>query len=175
MHLMLRRLGREDAPDFKSLRIEAAQTSPESLYPDAEELTQLSLAEFEKQLAGSGLQLSFGAFLAGQLVGIASLRREALKKIRHRALLCHVYTREMHRGRGIARALMSALLNEARANPEITMLNLAVHADNTAAKSLYASLGFVCYGKQHNTLLVNGRYVHEELMELNLLTAGRGI
>jgi ribosomal protein S18 acetylase RimI-like enzyme len=168
--MIIRRLKLDDASDFKALRIEAAQKSPESLYPDEEELTRLPMSEIEKQVVGSPFQLVFGAFLAGQLISIAGLRREAMRKLRHRAVICNVYTKEAHRGKGIARKLMNVVLSEARSNTEITMLNLSVHSQNAAAKALYASLGFVCYGTQHNTLLVNGQYVHEEQMELNLLS-----
>jgi ribosomal protein S18 acetylase RimI-like enzyme len=165
--IRVRKLTADDAGAFKNLRIEAAHNSPASLPMGPEELSQQPISEFEKQICGP-LQITFGAFVAVKLISIAGLRQESMSKRRHRATIWGMYTKEGYRGRGIARQLVDILMNEAKSNPEITMLNLNVHSLNAPAKALYASLGFTCYGTQHNTLLVNGKYIHEEQMELNL-------
>ncbi|WP_344378295.1 ribosomal protein S18-alanine N-acetyltransferase [Agromyces tropicus] len=50
-----------------------------------------------------------------------------------------------HRGRGLGRALMHALIDEARRR-EATEVFLEVRADNPVAQALYESLGFVGIG-----------------------------
>ena len=165
--LQIRKLNAGDASAFKHLRIEAAHNSPASLPMGPEELNQQPISEFEKQISGP-LQIAFGAFVGAELIAIAGLRQEGKSKSRHRANIWGVYTKEIHRGQGIARQLVDMLIGEAKSNPEITMLDLKVHSLNAPAKALYASLGFTCYGTQQNTLLVNGNYIHEELMDRNL-------
>jgi RimJ/RimL family protein N-acetyltransferase len=142
---------------------------PESLYPDPDELEQLPITEFEKQITGTPFPIVCGAFSDNILIAIAGLRRDSMRKVKHRAVVCYLFTSKAHRGKGIARKLMDALMIEAKSSTELTMLNLAVHSKNVAAKALYTSIGFVAYGIQQNTLFVNGEYVHEEQMELNLV------
>lgn len=132
-----------------------------------DELNQQPLSEFESQISGP-LQITVGAFAGAELIGIASLRQEGKSKSRHRANIWGVYTKEGHRGLGIAWRLMDMLIDEAKSNSEITMLDLKVHSLNAPAKALYESFGFACYGTQQNTLLVDGNYIHEELTDLNL-------
>ena len=165
--IQVRKLTAADADAFKNLRIEAARNSPAALPMGPEELNQQPITEFARQISGP-LQITFGAFVAGKLISIAGLRQEGMSKRRHRATIWGVYTQENYRGQGIARQLMDILMSEAKANLEITMLNLNVHSLNATAKALYASLGFTCYGTQHNALQVNGEYIHEDQMELNL-------
>lgn len=163
-----RKLNSDDAPDFKALRIEAAGESPASFYFDAEELRSTSISDFETQLRSSELQSVYGAFGGRELVGIIGLQRDAKKKIRHRAKVWGVYTKASYRGQGIARELMRALLDDVRSSGKFSLLYLSVHVRNIAAKALYRSIGFETYGLQRHSMLVDGEYIDEELMELGV-------
>jgi ribosomal-protein-alanine N-acetyltransferase len=55
--------------------------------------------------------------------------------------LLTVYVREAHRRQGHARSLMQMLINAAR-EAQCPALTLEVRASNTAARTLYESLGF---------------------------------
>jgi len=50
----------------------------------------------------------------------------------------------------------------------IRQVQLSVTANNTAATALYASLGFVEYGREREALCVNGALYDETLMALAL-------
>ena len=63
-----------------------------------------------------------------------------------------------HRGQGIARQLFLGAFAAARAE-DIESLTLTVLADNTAARGLYASLGFIESGTEPRAVKRDGRYV----------------
>jgi len=153
-----RELSADDAEAFRAMRIEASLNSPASLYPHPEELTQMTLCELEEQIAPTPFQSVYGAYLRGELVGIAGARREPLRKIKHRALIWGVYVKASHRGQRIARGLLRVLMDNLQATREVSRVYLSVHSQNIAAGC----------GYQRNSLLVDGEYVDEELMELTL-------
>jgi RimJ/RimL family protein N-acetyltransferase len=66
---------------------------------------------------------------------------------------------------------MRVLLDDVRSSGEVSMLYLSVHSRNIAAKALYKSIGFRAYGLQRYSLLVDGEYVDEELMDLRVTEA----
>lgn len=63
--------------------------------------------------------------------------------------LTNVTTAEASRGCGIAKALLVALMQAAKAR-EIVAFTLEVRAGNAAAIALYEKLGFVCEGRRKN-------------------------
>jgi ribosomal protein S18 acetylase RimI-like enzyme len=71
---------------------------------------------------------------------------------------------------GIGRALIAAAAAEARARGA-RRLTLRVLATNTAARRLYESAGFVVEGVQRGEFLLEGEYVDDVLMALDLTDA----
>jgi ribosomal protein S18 acetylase RimI-like enzyme len=71
------------------------------------------------------------------------------------------------RRRGVGRALVDAAVAEARARGA-RRLTLRVLSHNEAALALYESAGFVVEGVQHEEFLLDGRYVDDLLMALDL-------
>lgn len=63
---------------------------------------------------------------------------------------------------------MRSILDDVKSGGEITLLHLCVHSGNAAAKALYRSIGFEVYGLQRDAMLVGGKYVDEELMDLRV-------
>ncbi len=63
--------------------------------------------------------------------------------------LTNVTTAEACRGRGIAKALLEALMQAAK-EQGIVAFTLEVRAGNAAAIALYEKLGFVCEGRRKN-------------------------
>lgn len=112
---------------------------------------------------------SFGAFLDGAMVGIASFSVARLEKMRHKGFITGVYVQEAARGRGVARALMATVLDHAARHVEI--VQCSVVTGNEAARRLYLSLGFVPFALEPQGLKVDGRYADEERLYLRL--AGR--
>ncbi len=67
-------------------------------------------------------------------------------------------------GRGIGRALIQAVLDVARATPEIFVVELTVTESNAAALQLYESCGFVRYGLEPFSNRVGEQYISKAYM-----------
>jgi ribosomal protein S18 acetylase RimI-like enzyme len=74
---------------------------------------------------------------------------------------------EEFRGRGVGRALLDGAVAEARARGA-RRLTLRVLAPNEPARRLYESAGFVVEGVQRELFFLEGAYVDDMLMTLDL-------
>lgn len=166
--ISIRTLQPADAAALKALRVTAVEEFPKSFYSTQEEERARPVEAFGDWLRSPDHGLVFGAFDGAELVAVVGLGFETQQKLRHRALLRSVYTREAYRGRGLSRQLIEAAIAAVRSRGHIRVLRLAVHSENTVAKALYASLGFVRYGIEPKAMLVEGRYVDEEQLALEL-------
>ena len=72
-----------------------------------------------------------------------------------------------HRGRGLGRALVGAVIDAAR-RAGLEKIELSVYASNVPALSLYRSVGFVEEGRKVRGRKVDGRYDDVILMGLPL-------
>jgi ribosomal protein S18 acetylase RimI-like enzyme len=72
-----------------------------------------------------------------------------------------------HRRAGVGRALIDAAAAEARARGA-RRLTLRVLGPNDGARRLYESAGFVVEGVQRDEFLLEGEYVDDVLMALDL-------
>jgi ribosomal protein S18 acetylase RimI-like enzyme len=75
---------------------------------------------------------------------------------------------DTHRGQGLGRLLMQAVIEHARAAHGIRQLNLTAYAANQAAVALYESLGFVVYGREPAAICVDGMLHDDVHMSLRL-------
>ena len=90
-------------------------------------------------------RILLGAFEGETLIGSVQLAPEPRANGRHRAEVMKLMVLRSHRGRGVGRALMQALLDAARASGR-TLLLLDVRTDDPAER-LYRALGFVPFGR----------------------------
>ncbi|MGC1434961.1 MAG: GNAT family N-acetyltransferase, partial [Terriglobales bacterium] len=109
-----------------------------------------------------------GAFVDGELVGMAGFFRSPEEKTRHKARVWGVYVKTAHRGKGVGRALMEEILRRAQLQSDLEQVTLAVASGQTAARKLYLQLGFQIYGREPEALKVAEVYADEELMTLRL-------
>lgn len=118
----------------------------------------------KRRTSMDGVQL--GAFLEGELVGIASVERVSkMVRLRHRGSYA-IGLKEKAWGLGIGTQL-SRLLIELTPKLEITQLELGVMAPNERARALYRKLGFQVYGTiPAASRLRNGETMDEVLMYL---------
>lgn len=166
--LLLRRLTPADAVDFQALRLFGLQQSPASFASSLEEERDRPLAEIAGRLIASDEQCVFGAFSEARLIGMAGVRRQTLLKYRHKAGIWGVYVHPDQRGSGIGRQLILASIGFAKEMAGVGQLNLTATGGNAAAIALYASLGFVVYGRERDALFA-GDVMHDEVhMALSL-------
>ena len=131
-----------------------------------EEFT-LTVEDERKFLAEHAAKPGWLALLAevnGQIVGFTGFRNNARKRLEHNGML-GISVRREFRGRGVGEALLSALLDWARANPLIEKVSLAVFADNAPAIALYRKLGFKEEGRREREIKFGeGQYKDDLLM-----------
>ncbi|OZI38816.1 GNAT family N-acetyltransferase [Bordetella genomosp. 5] len=160
----VRQLSGADAAEYAELRLQALRDSPTAFASSYEEERLVTPAGWRERLIGTADKASYGAYIGPQLAGIATLVREQKLKQRHKANIYAVYVAPEQRGQGLARALMEAVVAHARTMDGVRQLLLTVTDGNAQAQQLYASLGFMTYGREPDALMIDGRRYAEVLM-----------
>jgi ribosomal protein S18 acetylase RimI-like enzyme len=162
--ITLRKLTPTDAVSFREIRLEALARHPEAFGSTLETEEAQPLRWFAERLESSTL---FGAFHAGELVGVIGVFVQHGPKRCHKGGLWGLYVRPQARRLGIARKLMEAAI--AHAGARVELLQLTVVSTNESARRLYESLGFIEYGVEKNALKIDGRYHDDVLMAKALM------
>jgi ribosomal protein S18 acetylase RimI-like enzyme len=161
--ITIRRLGAADAADYRSIRLAALKGAPEAFGSTYEAEAARPLAHFIERVTTCPV---FGAYQGPHghnvIVGMVGYKREEGLRDRHKAFVWGTYVEPAARRRGVARALMEALLQDARR--EVEQLTLSVVHDNEAARTLYRTLGFEAYGVEPRALKSAAGYADELLM-----------
>lgn len=165
--LDIRPLSAADAAAFRQIRLQAISDSPTAVWPTYEEEAGRTIEEIEARIQRTETQIVFGAFVGMRLAGIAGLRREPLGQVRHKAVLWGVFVSPDQRREGLARKLFSRVVSHAR-DEGVLQIQLCVNAQNTRARNLYRSLGFVTFGVEPRAMRVGDAYFDEEHMVLRL-------
>jgi RimJ/RimL family protein N-acetyltransferase len=97
-----------------------------------------------------------------QLVGYVEAEGGSYRRTRHSAYVV-IGVRRDWQGRGVGRALLSALEDWARAQ-RLLRLELTVRVDNEQAQRLYERAGFVAEGVRRGSLLAGDELVDEIAM-----------
>jgi ribosomal protein S18 acetylase RimI-like enzyme len=164
----VRKLGPPDAAAFQALRLQALREDPIAFASSYEEERDTPIETVAERLGPTDDRAIVGAFDGALLVGLAAWHREEMRKMHHKGFVWGVYVKDTHRGRGLARRLLEAVICLARQAEGIVILNLTAYADNRPAVALYESLGFVSYGREPAAICVNGMLHDDVHMALRL-------
>jgi ribosomal protein S18 acetylase RimI-like enzyme len=166
----LRLLTEHDAEAWWRFRLEALENDPYSFADSAEDHRRTTVESARARLRAGSPERNFmvGAFADGKLAGTAGFYRHEAGHFRHKGHIWGVYVTPDSRKKGVARALLTEVIRLARAIPGIEQINLVVSAQQTAAKQLYASLGFRTYGIERRAKKIGSDYADQELMVLEL-------
>lgn len=162
----IRRLTIADAAAYRTLRLRSFREHPQAFTTSYEELERQSLAETEKRMSAPNMKF-WGAFTGGRLCGHVGLDRETRTKSRHKATLVGMYVEPEAAGGGIGRALVEALLDEARADG-LELIVLTVTEGNAKAAQLYERCGFRSFGVEPHAIKVGDRAYAKNHMYLLL-------
>lgn len=158
MSIYVRQLQVGDEAAFRALRLDGLKSDPEAFGSNLAAEEAWTLERYAKTLANNH---AVGAFLDDTLVGTAGWFRFDGNSA-HRGHVWGVVVASQHRGRGVGRAVIDAIIDNAAKS--VSQLHLGVGAYNTGAIALYSSAGFEIYGTEPRALYVNGRYIDEHLM-----------
>jgi ribosomal protein S18 acetylase RimI-like enzyme len=164
--IIVRPLTETDAGQYRSLRLEALGDSPQSFSASIAEEEALSDEEMIRRAAPAAPSVTFGAFAGEKLVGMGTYIQNAREKTRHKGMMVAVYVAPDWRAAKLGRALVERVI--AHAGELGVMLQCTVTAENISARRLYHSLGFLPYGLERDALCVDGRFLDEELLVLDL-------
>ena len=166
--IQIRQLMPDDADAMRLLRLTALESEPRAFGETAEEFRTLSLAALAERLGTSNERFVLGAFEGSQLVGMTGFYQEARAPRRHKAHIWGVFVLPSHRGRGIGRQILSAVLERARGLPDLRQVQLSVSMTQQPARELYLSLGFRSWGIEPQALHAGGEYLDEDHLFLPL-------
>lgn len=167
---MLRPMGAADLAAYKALRDAALAERPGAFTSDAETELRRPAETYLARLAGpadGGWPFTLTAWFGERLIGAVTCERDARVKVSHIGRIVGMMVEPEARGRGIGRALLDACIARARERG-LLMLTLSVTSDNAAAVELYASMGFVRYGRLERAVRVGTRFHDKDLMLLDL-------
>ena len=162
----IRPLTAADLPAFRAVRLDALRLHPRAYGSSYEEEIGYTLDDFAARWpVAPGVML--GGFVADRLVGITGLQVLPRVKQRHKGFIYTVYVDRAFRGRGLAAELVEAAITTARA-VGLRFVWLTVAIGNDCARRIYDRLGFRTFGVERRGLLVDGDFVDEEMMMLDL-------
>jgi ribosomal protein S18 acetylase RimI-like enzyme len=162
----IRALTAADLPAFRCVRLDALRLHPRAYGSSYEEEIAYTLDDFAARWPGPpGVML--GGFNGDHLVGITGLHVSPKAKERHKGFIYTVYVDQASRGRGLAAGLVEAAIAAAR-RAGARFVWLSVTIGNRDARRIYDRLGFRTFGIEPRGLLVDGEFVDEELMILDL-------
>ncbi len=162
-----------DTARLRALRAQALVTDPWA-FGSAPGDDRFESEDAARRALADGSQSIFAIEAAGSngqqppLVAMAGIKRADRIKHPHLATVWGVFTSPDHRGRGYARAVMHACIDQARDWPTIERVCLGVSDRTPNARALYESLGFVLWGTEPDCVRIGNESAAEHHMHLQL-------
>lgn len=150
--------------DYKKLRIEAVENSPQSFLATTEETNQETQSEWKNKIEN----MFFAIDEKDNLVGMIGCYQEKLIKQKHIANIVSFYINPKFRRQGLGRELIKTAIDFAKTKKEIKKIQLGVITTQKPAIALYQSVGFMKIGEQKMAIKVDEKFYDEYLMELYL-------
>ena len=176
--MQLRRLDPLDATIYRTFRLRGLRDHPDAFTSSFEEEDRQPISKAAERLSRTSSTHIRGAFASdevtnvptGGLMGVFGFTREERLKNCHRATLIGLFAAPEFSGRGVGRALVKAVMHDARADG-IALLVLTVTEGNARARALYAQAGFLTIGIEPDAIRVGGVSYGKEYMAFQITPA----
>ena len=166
--MIVRKLIKDDAEDYRQIRLEALYKNPDSFCTTYHEEAIKTIEQFRDRILVDNNNFILGCFEDKELIGIVAFNQESRIKLRHKAYISSMYVQQEYRGKGIGKLLLNELIERAKAINEVEILLLDIVKNNFLAKQLYLSLGFQIYGIEKIAYKFNNQYFDLEFMCLQI-------
>lgn len=107
-----------------------------------------------------------GAFAGAELIGMGGFYREDRPKIWHKGTIWGVYVTAAWRAKGVAKRILTAVLERLRTFPGLDHVVLHVTSNQVAARRVYISLGFEIIGHERRAFKIGDDYIDQDHMVL---------
>lgn len=164
----VRMLNINDAEDYRNLRLKGLRTDPSAFGSTYELESTLPIEKFGERLICSNEQFVVGGLDEDQLVCVASFIQSGGPKSSHKGFLQAMYCDKVYRGKGIARDVVTYLIDKTKEIEGVEQLSLSVVAENVRAKAFYEAFGFETYGTEPRAMFDGKKYYDEHKMVLQL-------
>ena len=155
----VRRLGPPDVDAFLALRRVAQAHDPHVFRSTAADDEAIGHAAWEARLARDYV---IGGDGPEGLIARGGFARAIGSKLDHKGLIWGMYVHPAHRRRGLASAVVEALLAEAARS--VRQVQLTVYVANAPAIALYESHGFTRYATEPESIREGDAFADEALM-----------
>jgi len=164
----IRVLNSNDASEYQTLRLLALSTDPDAYFSTLKEASALPLFAFEQEVRSQPEPFGYYGWFDDGLKAYVSLQMPYSQKERNTADIFNLYVHPSYRRRGIAKMMVTYLIERSMKIPDLEKLYLSVMDGNTNAIKLYEELGFTRYGNKEHVLNAGTRHVNEVYMLLKL-------
>lgn len=164
---VVRPLGEDDLEAYVELRRRSLEEAPLAFAASPDGDFAGSVEALREPIRRAPDWMLFGAF-DPELVGAAGLMRARHAKASHKMQVWGMYVAPSHRRRGLAAALLEAIVRHARSVPGVEWIQLGVTEAAGGARRVYERAGFVTWGREEDALRFGGRSVAEEYMAMRL-------
>ncbi|BBN99918.1 MULTISPECIES: GNAT family N-acetyltransferase [Sporolactobacillus] len=152
----------EDAEQYQKLRLEALIKNPEAFASDFDTERSKTISQIRDDLSKKHV-MTVGGFDGEKLVAIASLDREKLPKMEHRANLTSVYVSDEYRGQRLSKRIINYIIEQVK-KQGISKIYLYVMTHNEPAIRAYKKMGFTIIGEDPDAMKEDHGFVAEYRM-----------
>jgi ribosomal protein S18 acetylase RimI-like enzyme len=163
------RLTPQDVERYTRLRLEMLTAAPWAFGATPDDDKGLDVPHLEEMLSKDHYAI-FGVEDGedGELIAAAGIMRAVREKKAHRAIIWGVYVSGDHRSKGNGRAVVAAAVELAKSWTGVDFIDLSVSEKSPEARGLYQKMGFERWGREPETMDVEGRRLDEIYMTLRL-------
>jgi len=158
--IVVRKLEVDRWKEYRDLRLEALGKGPIAFGSSYDEEKNMSEEEWRKRMENALFALS-----KDRVIGMIVHTYDSKIKRKHIGNIFGVYVMREHRGQGVGKKLIEAVLTEIQKSKDVVKVRLNINPEQKQAVKLYQRYGFKIVGQLKRELHVEGRFYDEFVME----------